>query len=214
VVFVSSAARQSGPRPRRADAERSIARIVAAARRELGADPGASLDDIAKAAGVGRMTLYGHFASRAELVEAALTQALEAGEGVLADVDLGGDAREAMRRLLVASWELVAESVGLLTAADGVVPAERLRELHARPAERVEALIRRGRHDGAFRTDLPLSWLATAVHLLIHGAAGEVRSGRLTEAQAPRVITASVLGLLAPSWPPDPAPSSRAGRAR
>jgi AcrR family transcriptional regulator len=188
----------SRSRPRRADAERSIARIVAAARRELGANPGASTDDVAKAAGVGRMTLYGHFRTRAELVEAALTQALEAGEEVLAGVDLGGDARAAMQRLLFASWDLVAESVGLLTAADGILPAERLRELHARPAERVEALIRRGQDDGAFRTDLPLTWLTSAVHMLIHGAAGEIRSGRLAADQAPGVVTATVLGLLDP----------------
>jgi AcrR family transcriptional regulator len=188
----------SPSRPRRADAERSIARIVAAARRELGANPGASTDDVAKAAGVGRMTLYGHFRTRAELVEAALTQALEEGEGVLAGVDLGGDARAAMQRLLFASWELVAESVGLLAAADGVLPAERLRELHVRPAGRVEALIRRGQDDGAFRTDLPQTWLTSAVHMLIHGAAGEIRSGRLTADQAPGVVTASILGLLAP----------------
>jgi AcrR family transcriptional regulator len=194
---MSPPARPSGGRARRADAERSIARIVAAARRELGANPGASLDDVAKAAGVGRMTLYGHF-SRAELVEAALTQALEAGEVVLADVDLEGDPRDAMERLLLASWNLVAESVGLLAAADGVLPAERLRELHVRPAGRVEALIRRGQDDGAFRTDLPQTWLTSAVHMLIHGAAGEIRSGRLTADQAPGVVTASILGLLAP----------------
>jgi AcrR family transcriptional regulator len=187
------------PRPRRADAERSIARILAAARQELSANPSASTDDVATAAGVGRMTLYGHFRTRAELVEAALTKALEAGEVVLADVDLGGDARDAMRRLLEASWGLVAESVGLLAAAEGVLPAERLRELHVRPAERVEALVRRGQDDGVFRTDLPLSWLTSAVHLLVHGAAGEVRAGRLPVDQAPEVLSASILGLLAPA---------------
>ncbi|MEV4182991.1 helix-turn-helix domain-containing protein [Streptosporangium canum] len=57
-------------------AERSIVRIVSAARECLSGDPNASVDDIAKAAGVGRMTLYGHFGTRAELVEAALVDAL------------------------------------------------------------------------------------------------------------------------------------------
>jgi AcrR family transcriptional regulator len=187
-----------GARPRRADAERSIARIVAAARQELGANPAASTDDVARAAGVGRMTLYGHFRTRADLLEAAFAEALEAGELVLADLDLGGDPRDAMQRLLLASWDLVAQSVGLLAAADGVLPAERLREMHARPAERVEALIRRGQGDGVFRTDLPLTWLTSAVHLLVHGAAAEVRGGRLSKDRAPEVVAASVLGLLAP----------------
>lgn len=159
------------------------------------------MDDVARAAGVGRMTLYGHFRSRAELVEAALADALDAGEGVLSRVDLSGDARQALHRLLAASWSLVAESVGLLAAADGIVPAERLRRLHDRPADRVEALIRRGQADGDFRDDLPLPWLITAIHLLVHGAAGEIRAGRLAAADAPNVVSASVLGLLNP---PDP----------
>ncbi|MHA6625700.1 TetR/AcrR family transcriptional regulator [Pseudonocardia sichuanensis] len=190
------------PRPRRADAQRSIARIVAAARRELGRDPAATVDDVARAAGVGRMTLYGHFPTRAALVEAALVDALRAGEEVLSGVDLSGDARQAVHRLLTASWSLVAESVGLLAAAEGTVPAERLHRLHGPHARRVETLIRRGQREGVFRTDLPLVWLTNAAHLLVHGAAGEVLAGRLAGADASRVVSASVLGVLAP---PDPA---------
>ena len=159
------------------------------------------MDDIARSAGVGRMTLYGHFRSRTELVEAALVEALGAGEEALSALDLSGDPPRAMESLLTASWSLVAESVGLLAAADGRVPAERLRRLHDQPAERVSALIERGRVAGAFRVDLPVAWLTSAVHMLVHGAAGEIRAGRLEAADAPQVLTASVLGLLAPASP-------------
>src|SRR5690606_30871706 len=108
------------------------------------------------AAGVGRMTLYGHFRNRAELVEAALADALRAGEEVLSAVDLSGDARDALSRLLELSWALVAESTALLTAAQQALPAGRVRHLHATHAQRVEGLIRRGQSQGVFRTDLPL----------------------------------------------------------
>lgn len=183
---------------RRADAERSIARIVAAARTCLGRDPDATIDDVAKAAGVGRMTLYGHFRNRAELIEAALADAMRAGDETLSAVDLGGDARDALTRLLESSWALVAESAALLQAAQGVLPAGRLRELHAVPAERVERLVRRGQHEGAFRTDLPTVWLVSAVHYLLKGAAQEQRAGRLDTADVPHILTASVQSLLAP----------------
>lgn len=200
MVGVASTRTAAQPaRRRRADAERSITRIVAAARGELGRNPGVGLDDIARAAGVGRMTLYGHFPSRGDLVDAVLVEALGAGESALSAVDLSGDAREAMRRLLTTSWSLVAESVGLLAAADGVVPAERLRQMHGRPAERISALIERGQDEGAFRADLPLPWLVSAVHMLVHGAAGEVHAGRLPVQDAPQVLSASVLGLLSPA---------------
>src|ERR1700754_201659 len=101
---------------RRADAERSIARIVAGARELLGRDPGATIDEIAAAAGGGRMTLYGHFPNRAELVEAALADALSDGERTLSAVDLTGDARDALDRLLASRWSPVAGAPSPLRA--------------------------------------------------------------------------------------------------
>ncbi|WP_205751738.1 TetR/AcrR family transcriptional regulator [Cryptosporangium phraense] len=58
-------------RPRRADARRNYDRLLDAAREAVathGAD--ASLDDIARRAGVGSGTLYRHFPSRSALLEA------------------------------------------------------------------------------------------------------------------------------------------------
>ncbi|WP_191244456.1 TetR/AcrR family transcriptional regulator [Amycolatopsis deserti] len=182
---------------RRADAERSIARIVTAAREVLGRDPDASIDDIVKAAGVGRMTLYGHFPNRAALVEAALADALRDGEEVLSAVDLDGDARDALARLIVPSWSLVAESTKLLQAAEGLLPAARIRELHREAAGRVEDLIRRGQRQGVFRTDLPVTWLVNVVHYVLNGAAEETRAGRLSAEEAPGVVAATVRSLLA-----------------
>ncbi|OXM72783.1 TetR family transcriptional regulator [Amycolatopsis sp. KNN50.9b] len=181
---------------RRADAERSIARIVTAAREVLGRDPDASIDDIVKAAGVGRMTLYGHFPNRAALVEAALADALRAGEEVLSTVDLDGDARDALARLIAPSWALVAESTKLLQAAEGLLPAARIRELHGEAADRVEDLIRRGQRQGVFRTDLPITWLVNVVHYVLNGAAEETRAGRLSADDAPGVVAATVRSLL------------------
>jgi AcrR family transcriptional regulator len=184
-------------RPRRADAELSIARIVAAARVCLSRDPDATVDDIAKEAGVGRMTLYGHFRTRADLVEAALVDALRTGEGTLSAVDLTGDAREALSRLLASSWSLVAESAALAQAAHGVLPAGRLRDLHVAPARRVEDLIRRGQGQGVFRTDLPLPWLVSAIHYILKGAADELRAGRVKARDASGLVTATVQAILA-----------------
>ncbi|MDX3458724.1 TetR/AcrR family transcriptional regulator [Streptomyces sp. ME02-8801-2C] len=181
---------------RRADAERNIARVVSAARTLLSSDPNATTDDIAQAAGVGRMTLYGHFRTRADLVEAALKEALRAGEETLASVDLTGDASAAMSRLLASSWQLTAESAALLAAAGDVLPPGRVRELHDEPARRVDQLIRRGQEQGVFRTDLPTAWLVSAVHYILDGAAKEVRAGRLDARDAADAVTKSVQSVL------------------
>ncbi|MFI6182990.1 TetR/AcrR family transcriptional regulator [Nonomuraea sp. NPDC051191] len=182
---------------RRADAERSIARIVSAARELMRSNPHATTDDIALAAGVGRMTLYGHFRTRADLIEAALVDALREGDKLLASVDLTGDAREAMGRLLASSWELVAESAALLAAAEEVLPAGRIQDLHAEPVQRMAELVHRGQDQGVFRTDLPTAWLVSLTHYIMHGAANEVRQGRLARTDAADVVTKSIQSALA-----------------
>jgi AcrR family transcriptional regulator len=66
-------------RPHRADAARNFDAILVAARAaftQLGTD--ASLDDIARRAGVGAATLYRNFASRGDLIEAVYVTEVEA----------------------------------------------------------------------------------------------------------------------------------------
>ncbi len=65
-------------RPRRADAQRNVERLIAAARTAFAEDgPNASLDDIARAAGVGPGTLYRHFPTRLALFEAVYRDNVE-----------------------------------------------------------------------------------------------------------------------------------------
>ncbi|MFE3449866.1 TetR/AcrR family transcriptional regulator [Nonomuraea sp. NPDC059194] len=184
--------------PRRADAERNIAAILATATRLLVADPGVSVAEIAKAAGVGRVTLYGHFPSRESLVDAVLREAVDRAELALSGLDLDGvPAVQAMDRLIGSSWEILDRHSRLFVAADRALPAERIRERHDRPLARVEQLIARGMDEGAFRTDLPLSWLVSTFFGLLHNAAGEIEAGRLPREQAAEVLTRTLRSVLA-----------------
>jgi TetR/AcrR family transcriptional regulator, mexCD-oprJ operon repressor len=149
--------------------------------------------EIAQAAGVGRVTVYGHFPSREALVEATLTRLLEQGEAVLAGLDLSGDPRQALGTLIESSWRLIADADAVLQAAQSALPPGRIRELHAKPARRVEDLIRRGQSEGAFRADLPATWLVSVLYHVLKGAAAEVAGGRLDPADAPHLIVATVL---------------------
>lgn len=185
----------------RADAQRNRAAIVRATVESLRNDPDASVADIAATAGVGRMTLYGHFKTRAELVEAALVDRLERGEEVLSQLDLDGDPRKAFAALIESSWTLVDQSRALLAAAQKELPPARIRELHEKAEARVLALLERGQHEGAFRTDLPVGWLLTTTHVVIHGAADEIAAGRLTPEIAPSYIRATLLAAFAPAAP-------------
>lgn len=58
----------STPRPRRRDAEQNREQLICTASEVLRDNPTASLDEIARRAGLSRRGLYGHFASREELL--------------------------------------------------------------------------------------------------------------------------------------------------
>jgi AcrR family transcriptional regulator len=65
-------------RPKRADARRNYDRLVVAAHEAFTeADRSASLEDIARRAGVGIGTLYRHFPTRADLIEAVYVEEVE-----------------------------------------------------------------------------------------------------------------------------------------
>lgn len=170
-----------------------MARILDAAAGCLCRSATASVGEIAQAAGVGRVTVYGHFPSREALIEATLVRLLEQGEAVLSRLDLTGDPRQALRTLIESSWRLIADAGAVLEAAQSALPPGRIRELHAKPAQRVEELIRRGQEERAFRADLPASWLVSLLYHVLKGAAADVAAGRLDPSDAPRFIAATVL---------------------
>jgi len=184
--------------PKRSDALRNIEAILEAATNCLARDPDASINAIAQAAGVGRVTLYGHFESRAVLVAHVVDRAMQQTDEALEALDLGGDPREALTRLVDVSWQLSDRFGALVIAGEQVLAPEQVREAHARPMARWQRVLRRGRKEGCFRKDMPLDWQVTAIHSIIHAASGAVHRGELGRDRAPAVVRATVLGLLTP----------------
>jgi AcrR family transcriptional regulator len=194
----SSDARSTAPRARRADARRSIAAILDAATDCLARDPEMSIAAIAAAAGVGRITLYGHFKTRAELVDAVLARTIERADAILEATDTTGDPADALTRLVASSWQIVHQFRNILLAAQRELPADRIRGVHDPILRRIRSLIGRGRSAGAFRTDLPESWLITTAFSLMHAAAEEAAAGRVTADGAAPLITATLLAAFTP----------------
>jgi TetR/AcrR family transcriptional regulator, mexCD-oprJ operon repressor len=188
-------AAQKARHPRRADARRNVEAILDAAERCLATDPDASMSDIADEAGLGRITVYGHFKSRAELIEIVARRVLDASNAVLASVNLSGEARAALARLVEASWEVTVRSGSLIVAAEKALPPRVIREAHAGKLEdRVKNFLAAGQRAGAFRSDLTTGWLVAVFHATLHAAANEIAAGRLQADKAAGVITATLLG--------------------
>ena len=182
----------------RADAQRNIAAILDAATECLAREPEMSIAGIAAAAGVGRITLYGHFKTRADLVDAVLVRTVQRADAILDATDTTGDPGEALARLVASSWQLVHQFRNILLAAQRELPAERIRGVHDRILRRIQSLITRGQQAGAFRRDLPQQWLITTAYSLMHAAAEDTTAGRLDPGDAARLITATLLAAFAP----------------
>ena len=102
-------------KPLRADAQRNYDKIVEAARaafREHGAD--ASLDDIAKKAGVGPGTLYRHFPTRDALMDAVMR---DWSDRVNADADAVVASQGETREVLAEWFNKFVENVGIYHGA-------------------------------------------------------------------------------------------------
>ena len=189
---------------KRADARKNIEAILDAATECLARDPDVSISEIAKAAGVGRVTLYGHFESRSALIAEVATRAVRQTDEALEGVDLDGDPRAALVRLLTATWELTHRFGALVVAAENALPADELREAHRRPAERVKRLLRRGRREGSFRADIPLAWQVTTIQGVVHAASAAVHRGEITVTKAPLLVCGTVVAALTPPGTPVP----------
>lgn len=204
LCVVSPTSPKTGQTAKRADARKNIAAILDAATACLAVNPDASINDIAAAAGVGRVTLYGHFANRATLVSQVVDRAMATSDAELEAVDLDGDAREALSRLLVASWHVTHRVGGLVIAAQAAMPERDFREAHDKPTQRVLQVLRRARREGSVRTDMPLSWQVTTIQGVIHAASGAVYRGELAADKAPALIRSTVLAALTPPGHPVP----------
>ncbi len=117
----------AGPRAKRADAVRNVALLVAAARAAFAAKgPNASLDEIARTAGVGPGTLYRHFPTRHALLEAVYREVVDelCAEGERLLVTLPPD--EAFAAWLRRFVSYIGEKKGLAGALSSEAPEERM----------------------------------------------------------------------------------------
>jgi AcrR family transcriptional regulator len=181
---------------RRADAERSIARIMDAAVDALASDPEASMAAIARQAGVVRATIYVHFPTRETLIEAVTERAISEVGAAIAEAEPDrGAAVDALRRVVATTWEKLGRYHPLV-AINIRLPQAELRRRHAAVLGALEPLIERGQKEGAFRADVPVAWHLSMLLALMHAASAEVQAGRLPASEAERAVTATVLGAL------------------
>src|ERR1700693_5217516 len=151
----------------RADAERNRERILEVAKEaftRFGAD--ASLDDIAKQAGVGAGTLYWHFPARGELLQAVYRSELEKLAAAAQKFAQTMPPIEALRAWLllfvdgIATKHLIAPALNTLLGD----PKKVFEASYAQVHEALRALVKRAVRSGDIRKDLdPIDLLRALV---------------------------------------------------
>ena len=148
-------------------------------------------------AGVGRVTLYGHFPSKEALVDAVVTYAIVSAKQALGAIDLTeGSATDRLRELAVSSWQILNEHRQLMVVGHRHLGTARMRTLHDSALDSVERLIARGQKAGELRTDAPRSWLTATYYALLHAAAEEVNAGRLKASAAGPMLADTIVAAL------------------
>lgn len=152
----------------------------------------ATMDEVAKAAGISRATLHRHFAGRDALVRALEALGIEECEAALDAARLDeGPAVDAVHRL-VREIEPAAALLAFLYTENQLFEGDGQNEGWSRIDDRIAALFRRGQRGGEFRIDLTPAWLTEALYGLLASGAWAVSEGRV----APKDFTYMIVELL------------------
>ncbi len=176
----------------RADAQRNRERILEVAREAFtrsGAD--ASLDDIAKQAGVGPGTLYRHFPTREELLKAVYRKELETLAAAAQKFAATLPPVEALRAWLLLFVDAVAAKQIIAPALNSLLGDYKkvFEDSHALVQQALRNLVKRGIKSGEIRNDLDSSDL---LHALVGVA--NVSSSPAWQKSARRLVDILIAG--------------------
>ena len=187
------------PKALRADAQRNIERLLDAARAAIAKDgPDASLDDIARDAGVGSGTLYRHFPTRVALLEAVyrdeVARLCAEGDRLLESDTEPGEALAEWLRVYVSFGAMKRGLMGPLTTALGQ-DSDLFSTCKTMVRSTGGRLVEQAQKAGTIRDDVEISDVLTLASAISH--AGEL-TGQGSEISE-RLLPVAIAGLKRPA---------------
>jgi AcrR family transcriptional regulator len=177
--------------------ERTRRAILDAAVRVLGANPGASLAEVAAAAGVGRTTLHRYFPERADLREGIIVDGLERSRAAIDRARLGeGAAPDALVRLCAEHFEL--GEVLLLIFSDPDLMADPRWSAEDEEVLAVRSVIERGQAEGTIDASQPSTWIEAMLWALLYTAWDHARARGTSRHEALDLCLRSLRRAIAP----------------
>lgn len=155
---------------------------------------GATMDEVARAAGISRATLNRQFAGRDALVRALEELGIAECTIALEKAQLDdGPAADAVRRL-VRELEPSAGLLAFLYSENQLFEGDGQNVGWERLDDTLVALFRRGQQAGEFRIDLSPVWLAEALYGLLVSGAWAIAEGRVAAKDFTPMIAELLLG--------------------
>jgi AcrR family transcriptional regulator len=164
-----------GWRGRREDARRNHEAVIEAALELLASDPDAGMQEIADASGVGRTTVYRHFANREELYGAMHDHAVEHSWAVAQSIT------ERDEPIAVALRDLSAAMVDVGVRYRFLLDqryAATLQTSRSRDGNPIAAFFTSAQARGEIRDDFPLRWVISTFQALSLVAMQTLAAGR------------------------------------
>ncbi|MBM6590140.1 TetR/AcrR family transcriptional regulator [Brevibacterium sp. RIT 803] len=156
-------------RPLRADAEQSIARILIAAEQVFAADPSATLEAVASAAGVARATVHRRFSSRDDLRDALVNTINTKLRDAIASANTDtAPPLVALYQLTVATLDLKVDWRASWQLID--LDATDQRGIDPSNISHLDALLQRSQDAGLLRPGIDIPWARGVYMALIHEA--------------------------------------------
>ncbi|MEU1202030.1 TetR/AcrR family transcriptional regulator [Streptomyces sp. NPDC005813] len=176
----------------RADVNRR--RILDVALAELLRDPDASMDQIARAAGVVRRTVYGHFQNREALISDLVDEAVDSVAAAHAAGREGvTDPAESLVRSTLAVWEIADRYRLLVALAQRSVTMQGIRDRLTPVRESCADILQRGLDQGVFESPLPPYALAYVHEQTLFALMEAVNDGLLPTQEAGRSAAVTIL---------------------
>ena len=158
----------------------------------------AGLTSRCRRAGVVRATIYVHFPTRTDLLDAVMEHAVaQVVEAMRVAEPQRGEPVEALERVLRATWRQLAQFHGLLAMNTARLSAEELHRRHVPMLDQIEPLIERGQKQGVFRSDLPVAWHLAVVRAIVHAASAAIQGGRIAESEAEAAMLTTAINAIA-----------------
>jgi AcrR family transcriptional regulator len=173
-------------------------KIIEAGFAVFSADPTATLQNVADAAGIGRATLHRHYKGRDELMAAlAITAMKELDAAIEAKTQDAESHTEALRLSFEAMIPLADRQMFLANEPLEHVPE--VRAAYARQLEELAEEVVAAKAEGGFDAAVPTAWIVQAYEALTYAAWAVVRDGDATSEEAAALAWRTLTAGLTPN---------------